>query len=133
MFDFFKKKESPARKAFREEFEQYTKALRDSEEIAQIAVGHSINMANSFFMQTYSGPDEFINRPRQEQMSYIQKLTAMENKLADSDPQASLGFGLFKMWVGALAENDKELIENFSNELAYFSRKGDLPIQGIKL
>jgi len=117
MFDLFEKEESPERKAFREEFEQYTKALRNSEEISQIAVGHSINMANSFFMQTFSGPDEFINIPRQEQMEYIQKLSAMENKLAETDPQACLGFGLFKMWVGALAENDKELIENFSNEL----------------
>jgi hypothetical protein len=85
-------------------------------------------MANSFFMQTYSGPDEFINLPRHEQIEHIQKRTTMENKLADSDPQASLGFGLFKMWVGALAENDKELMGSFSNELAYFSRKGDLPI-----
>jgi hypothetical protein len=33
MFDFFKKKESPERKAFREEFEQYAKALRNSEDI----------------------------------------------------------------------------------------------------
>ncbi len=42
------------------------------------------------------------------------------------DPSVSLGFGLFKMWVGGVAELDTELMEQCSKELAYFSRKGDL-------
>ena len=30
------------------------------------------------------------------------------------------------MWVGALSEDDTELMNHLSSELAYFSRKGDL-------
>jgi hypothetical protein len=53
----------------------------------------------------------------------------MEDRVRDEkgDVAASLGFGLFKMWVGTLASNDSELERQFSDELAYFSKKGDLP------
>ncbi len=128
MSGLFNKEENPERKAFREEFMQYTKALRNSDEVAQIAVGHSINIAHSIFIQTYSTTDEFMRLPKQHKMNFIQKLTEMENKLSESDSHAALGFGLFKMWVGVLTENDEELIENFSTELEYFSKKGELPI-----
>ena len=43
------------------------------------------------------------------------------------DMPSSLGFGLFKMWVGATAELDTELMQKFSLELAYFSKKGNIP------
>lgn len=38
----------------------------------------------------------------------------------------SLGFGLFKMWVGALMAKDEPLMAQISEELAYFSKLGDL-------
>jgi len=130
MFGFGKKKEDPNRKALREEFESVTTALKSADNLIQVAVGHSINMANSLFHQTYSSPSEFQRLPMSERISYINKLTDMENKLKEEkgDPHSALGFGLFKMWVGAVAEVDTGLMQQFSNELAYFSKKGDLPI-----
>ena len=130
MFGFGKKKEDPSRKALREEFEAVTNALRLADNLAQVAVGHSINMANSLFHQVYSSPSVFQRLPKLDRISYINKLTDMENKLKEEkgDLYSALGFGLFKMWVGAVAELDTELMQQFSNELAYFSKKGDLPI-----
>ena len=129
MFGFGKKKEDPNRKALREEFETVTTVLRTADNLTQVAVGHSINMANSLFHKMYSSPSEYQRLPKSERISYINKLTNMENKLQEEkgDSHSALGFGLFKMWVGAVAEDDTELMQQFSNELAYFSKKGDLP------
>ncbi len=128
MFGFGKKKENPSRKALREEFETITAALKQADEIVQVAVGHAINMASSIFHQTHNSPSDFLRLPKSERIDYINKLTIMEIGLKDEkgDPHSSLGFGLFKMWVGALAENDTELMDQISAELAYFNKKGDL-------
>ncbi len=100
MFGFGKKKEDPHRKALREEFEEFTSTLRSANNLAQVAVGHSINIASSIFHQTFSGPNEFQRLPMSERISYINKLTDMEDKLnlERNDPYSSLGIGKFKMF-----------------------------------
>jgi hypothetical protein len=130
MFGFGKKKENPDRSAFRQEFATMTIRLRAADETVQIAVGHSINSAFSLFRQTHENPQAFKALPTTQQFAYINKLTDMENRLRDEkgDVAASLGFGLFKMWVGTLASNDQELESQFSRELAYFSHKDNLAI-----
>ncbi|CEO38673.1 hypothetical protein [Photobacterium kishitanii] len=129
MFGFFNKKEDPNRKILREQFEATTTALRATDDLVQMAVGHSINIANSIFVKRYSSLSEFQQLPKNERVLYIRKLTDMENKLAEKgDHHTLLGFSLFKMWVGAAAEIDTELMDLFSNQLAYFSKKGDLPV-----
>lgn len=128
MFRFFKKKEPPGRKELREEFEKFTSALRRADDITQIAVGHSINMANSMFIKRFGSIDAFCQQPKGEKIKYIQSLTAFEEKTSQQDTSVALGFGLFKMWVGVLSEQDQELMSQFSKELGYFSRKGDLPV-----
>ena len=127
MFGLGKKKEDPNRNAFREEFETVTQALRQADDLTQIAVGHAINMASSFFFQAYNTPSDFQKLPKAEQIEYINKLSNVEIRLREekNDPHSSVGFGLFKMWVGALSEDDTELMNQLGSELAYFSRKGD--------
>lgn len=128
MFGFFKKKEPPGRKELRDEFERFTSALRCADDVTQMAVGHSINMANSIFIKRFGSIDAFCRHPQDERIKYIQSITAFEEKMSQQDPSVALGFGLFKMWVGVLSERDQELMSQFSKELGYFSRKGDLPI-----
>ena len=126
MFGFFKKKEPPGRKELREEFEKFTSALRRADDVTQIAVGHSINMANSMFIQRFGSVEAFCRQHASERIKYIQSLTAFEEKMIQQDPPVALGFGLFKMWVGVLSEQDQELMSQFAKELGYFSRKGGL-------
>ena len=128
MFGFGSKKENPDRKAAREEFESTCRQLRGADEVVQIAVGHAINMANSMFMKTFGSADGFRRIPDPQKFEYMAKLTHAENTLRDEkkDIASSLGFGLFKMWVGMLTARDTELVAAFSQELAFFSRKGDL-------
>lgn len=52
MFGFGKKKESPQRRAFREEFETTTTRLHGAAEVLLITIGHTINLANSLFLQS---------------------------------------------------------------------------------
>ena|SRR5690554_4696889 len=126
MFGFFKR-ESSNRRAMRLEFEAVTRQLRTADPLAQMAVGHSINTANSLFRQRYTATS-FQALASSEQIAYIHSLTAMEAKLQGelSDPTASLGFGLFKMWVGALMARDEPLVAQIARELAHFSKLGDL-------
>lgn len=123
---WFSKPEPPGRREFRAEFETVTARLRKTDELTQMVVGHSINMAHSFFAQRFGDVKSFRALSADEKHSYIQSLTAMEEKMMQEDPHAGLGFGLFKMWVGALTANDEELAKEFTDTLAFFSKKGDL-------
>ena len=127
MFDLYKtEKESPETEAFREAFNQLTRILRDSDDLSQMVVGNSINMANSSFLQTHPSVAAFMRLPKDEQAAYIHTLAATEDELREGDPESALGFGLFRMWISALISEDEELIKAFSRELVYFGEKGDL-------
>lgn len=129
MFGFGSKKESPTRRAFLEEFETTSEALLNGPHSLQIAVGYAINLANSFFVKEFGGLEGFKSAGSTVQRAYIAKLTEVEVKLRDAkiDDASSLGFGLFKMWLGAVMANDQELIDKFARTLARFSRTGDIP------
>lgn len=128
MFGFFKKKEPQGRKELREEFEKFTTTLRRADAVTQIAIGHSINMANSMFIKRFGSTNAFCQQSTSQRIEYIKSLTAFEEKMSQQNPSLALGFGLFKMWIGVLSEQDHELMSQFSSELEYFSRKGDLPV-----
>lgn len=130
MFGFAKRKEDPSRKALREEFGTVSTALRSADNLVQVAVGNSIKKANSIFHQAYSSPGKFQRLPKSERISYVNMLIDIENRLREKkvDRHAALGFRLFNMWVGAVAELDTKLMQQFGDELAYFSKKNDLPI-----
>lgn len=127
MFGFFKKNEPLGRKELRDEFVKFTSSLRCADDVTQMAVGHSINMANSMFIKRFGSGEAFCQQPTSERIKYIQSLTAFEEEMSQQNPPVALGFGLFKMWIGVLSEQDQELMSQFSKELSYFSRKGDLP------
>lgn len=125
MFGLFKR-ENPDRRAMRVEFETVTRQLRTADPLAQMAVGHSINLANSLFRKRYTVA-AFQALPNRDQIAYIQNLTDMAIKLQSeaSDPTAAVGFDLFKMWVGAVAAKDERLMQQIASELSYFSKLGD--------
>lgn len=80
-------------------------------------------MANSAFMQRFGSQNEFCNQPVTVRIDYIKSLNLFENQLLNKDPEVALGFGLFKMWIAFLSDNDDELIEKFAKDLEYFSSK----------
>ena len=125
---FGRKKEDPGRQAAREEFESTCRQLRGADEVVQVAVGHAINLANSLFVKTFGSMDGFKRLPAEQKFDYMRKLTTAEDMFREekNDMASSLGFGLFKMWVGMVTAQDGELIDAFAREIAYFSRKGDL-------
>ncbi len=104
--------------------------LRSADNLVQVAVGNSIKKANSIFHQAYSSAGKFQQLPKLERISYVNRLIDIENRLREKkvDRHAALGFRLFNMWVGAVAELDTKLIQEFGDELAHFSKKSDLPI-----
>ena len=128
MFGLFKR-EDPDRRGMREEFEAVTRQLRSASPATQIAVGHAVNLANSLFRKSF-GTVSFQTLSTAEQIAYIDQLSVMETKLREvnNDLPGSLGFGLFKMWVGAVAAKDQPLMELMSKELSYFSSQGDLSL-----
>lgn len=128
MFGFFKKRENPHRAGLRDDFLRVTTRLRAADPAIQMAVGHSINMANSLFIQRFGSIAVFRGLPKPEKYKYIEALTNAEEKMTKEKPQAAVGFALFKMWIGALTEDDEDLLQEFSAGLAELSRKGDLPL-----
>lgn len=119
--------ESASRSEFRSEFEQTVLQLKSAPEQAQAAVGHAINLAHSLFMKSFGSSAGYVASSQQTQAEYVRSLTQVEVRFRDerNDAASSLGFGLFKMWIGTLQAGDTELSEHFAKELAYFSKKGD--------
>ena len=121
MFGWFRKHDDQHREGLRNDFLRVTTKLKSADPGIRMAVGHSINMANSLFMQRFGGVQGFRALSRSEKLKYIEALTKAEGNTAKEQPHRSIGFALFKMWVGALTEEDEELIEEFSHGLAELS------------
>ena len=126
MFGFLKKRANSERQKVIEEFTQAINAIKGADKTVQLAVGHGLNMANSFFFQKFHNIDAFKGISKREQLDYLRKLGATEEEIGKKDPQAALGFGLFKMWIASIIQNDEESMQYFSNELAWLSKAGDL-------
>jgi hypothetical protein len=125
VFGLFSKKEDHDRKHLRLEFAKVISALNGADDLTQTVVGHAINMTNSMFIERFGSVQAFSALPKHDKAAYIQQLSAFETRVADKDPHMCLGTALFKMWIGALAEDDAELVRKFGEELARFSRKGE--------
>jgi hypothetical protein len=117
--------EDPDRQAARDDFHRVTSQLRSTDTSIQVAVGHGINMANSLFVRRFGSIKGFSGLPVSEKHQYLRELTDMEERLATEQPHVTVGFALFKMWIGAVTENDNELEREFSMGLAEFSRLAD--------
>lgn len=116
-----------ARRDAQEEFDTTCRKLRGGPELAQVALGHAINQAHSLFIARFGSADAFSKIPSREQFAYMESLSNasvafMQEK---KDPPSSLGFDLFKMWVGMVVVQDAELMNKFAAELSYFSKKGE--------
>jgi hypothetical protein len=101
-------------------------SIRNARPMEQASVGHGISMANSVFIQRFGSIDNFRALPKDEKMEHVFAPGRMEAKLAETDPATSIGYALFKKWVGALALDDAHLERQFAPRLAELSRKGDL-------
>jgi len=123
MFNIFGNKEKSEIKKLRKEFNKSTKILRSLDESTQITVGHYINIENSYFIDTFSSIDNFMNFSIKDKHYYIETLSEREVKCNQSEPYVSLAINLFKSWVIVLTDNNEVLTESFGDELAYFSRK----------
>lgn len=117
--------DSGERAELRQQFSQIVGTLKSADELARAAVGHGVNMMNSLFVKRFGEVSGFQRRSKAENLAFIDSLTHLEQKLASEDPHGALGVILFKMWVGAVAERDQELMNEFSAELTSLSRPGE--------
>lgn len=119
--------EPPERRELRVEFETVTDALMEADLAVQVAVGTGINLANSLFTKEFRTVAEFSRLSKSIKVDYVNRLTVAEKRLKDErgDFHASLGFGLFKGWLGAITEDDEDLVDNFGARLNTLSRIAD--------
>jgi hypothetical protein len=103
-------------------FEKSINDLRNANPAVQKVVGHSINMANTAFINQYSSREHFLQLPNSERNQYIIKLNEFEKMTLEKDPLLSLGFALFKAWLVFYIEKDFEIADRFAKDLDYFSR-----------
>jgi hypothetical protein len=123
MFGLFKKQARAERDAQRGAFERVTKSFRKSEAAIQNRLGTAINMANTMFERKHSSIREFKALPVDTKNAYIKSLEHFEEVMGKTDAITGYGFGLLKLWLIVEAENDTELADQFSKELAFFRRQ----------
>ena len=126
MFGFFKKREDPQRKIFREQFEKVVSKLRDAEPTDRAFVGHAINLAHSEFIRRFASVAAFKSLPDAEKMPYIEALSEAERKFMEKgDLQSALGLKLFGDWAAMVASGDEALARQFQEAMEGMSREGD--------
>ncbi len=115
------------RSDFKEEFESTIKKINAADVVIQLAIGVGINLAFSLFRQKFSTPQAFRALNTKEQLSYLENLAQMEDRLRveKGDVAASMGFWLFKAWVGTLVANDDKLERQCFAELSRFSQMAE--------
>lgn len=127
MFGFLRKKKlASERDGVFEDLRQAARELGSADQMTRIKVGMTINIASTAFAGIFKGPGGFQSTPRGQQCEYMAKLKkAQEQAHARQDSAAALGFGLFNIWLCALAANDDELMAQIKPELAALSREAD--------
>ncbi len=105
---------------------QLISIARDTDEVAQIAVGNGINLANSYLTTRFENLDSFQSRNQNEQQDFADGLEKMSNELIKDDPQTALGFDLYAIWLRALIGHDDTFTDYCKEEMATLSRKADI-------
>lgn len=132
MFGFFREKQKPhtddlsqKRQKIIEYFEATIKDLHKADPSIQKAVGTSINMANTAFINEYGSRENFLSAPNANRAQYIMKLNDFEKLVMERDPYLFIGFSLFKIWLVFYSDKEFEIANKYSDSLNYFSKKAD--------
>lgn len=126
MFGLFRKS-NPDRDALHAELKQSLALLRSAPPVVRAALGHSINMAHSIFVQRFTNLDGFRGLAKKDQVEYLKGNTRMVEKLMEKEQMhEALGFRLFGLWLVGVIESDSYLYDNASEIMKELSKEGDL-------
>ena len=105
MFGLFKRKPND-KEALHAECKAVVRFVQEADQLTRVAIGHSINLAHSFFRQRYANVEAFRNASIEERNQLIVQLTKMVEGLMQKDRHAAIGFRMFSIWVVGLTAND---------------------------
>lgn len=120
---WFKKRESERDRVERE-FQYVSSKVKGCTPAGLAALEYGLNFAFQAFMARFGSIDEFSNSSAAEKLSYQRSLTTAEVGFQKSEPSMSVAFCLFKYWVSAVVEDDRELVAKFSRTLCEFGVVG---------
>lgn len=125
MFSFIKNAlHSSARQGLLEDFLKARNAIRAAPHDAQVGVAVGLNTATTMFVKRFGGVSGFSNLGKSERLAYLRKIADFEERLISTDKLTGLGVAIFKMWLGAVIENDQELLDKIEPFLKELSFKG---------
>jgi hypothetical protein len=123
MFDVIEECDNQLRDRLLKDFVRVIARLRGADDLAQRSVGHSINIANSLFIQRFGSAEKFQASSDEKKRQYIGNLARAEERFAGRWSTMAVGFSLFKMWLEALVEEDEALVRHLSSCLTALSAK----------
>ena len=123
MFNIFNRLAQEQRNGLRSDYERVMNALTEADDVCQVCVGHMINTTNTLFFHKFGSIDNFQKLSKHEKYDYLNSLTKFEENFHQKKQVEGLGVALFKMWVGAIVADDRELYEEFSQGLIFLSKK----------
>ena len=109
------------KKVFIGRLEQLINDLKEAEPEIQTNVGQGLKMAGQLFGNLFPSTEDFQNLSSTEQKKFIKSLSIIADELSSENPDASIGFSVFQMWLGLVVANDAILIQKYSKELELLS------------
>jgi hypothetical protein len=121
MFGFIKEAlKSSARQGLLEDFQKARDAIQAAPRDVQIGVAVGLNTATTMFVKRFGGVSGFSELGKSDRLAYLRQLADFEERILSTDQLTGLGVAVFKMWLGAVIEDDQELrrvMEPFLKEL----------------
>lgn len=110
------------RARFRQRFEIARLRLREEDADVRLVVGLRMAVLYLEFMRHYRTPKEFVRAGRATKLRYIRSMAVQERRARQQTPQLMLAFRLFRIWLCAVAGNERHLVAGFTKEINFHIR-----------
>lgn len=110
------------RARFRQRFEIASQRLRGADADVRLVVGLRVSVLFMEFTRHYRRPKAFARATRTAKLRYIRRLAAQERQARREAPELVLAFRLFRIWLCAVAGDERSLVAGFTDEINVYVR-----------
>lgn len=97
----------------RDGFDDATNRFRTAAVDERKEISDAIEAANEMLVRAHASITRFFTLSKADQMDFVEALCAHASASRRTNPRTGLGFDLYKLWLVANIERDREQIDKF--------------------
>lgn len=116
--------------ALEAEFNEVMRRVMTAPGAVRVAVAYGVAFLWKLFDAEFGSAEAFQIQPRSVQLAYLEKLTKLEESMAQRDPQVSLGVALTKMYLAPIIERNGTMVNRMADHIEPLNREGSILLLG---